>query len=206
MELIDVVKARRSAVLFQEGVEISKEELDSLFELAKFYPSCFNLQHTNYYVATSQHNKDTIKSFSNNQHKLATASAVIIVTGDKEAYKKAPELFEGMRMLGIMGEEEYTQTVDVITNLHSGNQPFKESQSLINASLSAMIFMLLAKDAGWDTCPMNIVDKYKTAKLFNIPDNEEPVLMISLGKSVTTKSRPRGFRKPSSQFVKYLDC
>lgn len=205
MELIDVVKSRRSAVLFQEGVEISKEELNRLFELAKFYPSCYNLQHTNYYVATSQHNKDTIKSFSNNQHKLTTASAVIIVTGDKDAYKKAPELFEGMRMLGIMDEEEYTQTVDMINQLHSGNQPFRENQSLINASLSAMTFMLLAKDAGWDTCPMNIVDKDKTTRLFNIPDNEEPVLMISLGKSVETKLRPRGYRKPASQFVNYLD-
>ena len=40
-------------------------------------------------------------------------------------------------------------------------------------------------------------------KEFNIPENLEPIMMITLGKSVQDRERPRGYRKPLGELVKF---
>ena len=67
-----------------------------------------------------------------------------------------------------------------------------------------MQFMLLAKNKEWDTCPMIYFEKDKIKKILNIPENEVPVLMITMGKNDTSSSRVRGYRKAVSEFVKFI--
>ncbi|WP_291639274.1 nitroreductase family protein [Clostridium sp.] len=74
---------------------------------------------------------------------------------------------------------------------------------LLNASLSSMMFMLLAKDLGWDTCPMNYFKSDELSLALDIPENEMPVLMITMGKAESDSAKIRGFRKPARDFVKY---
>lgn len=47
-------------------------------------------------------------------------------------------------------------------------------------------------------------DKEKISSLLNIPQNEEPVLMITIGKMDKASNKIRGYRKPAAEFVKYL--
>lgn len=64
-----------------------------------------------------------------------------------------------------------------------------------------MLFILLAKDAGWDTCPMIYFDSNEVKGIFNIPEREMPTMMITMGKMDQESSRVRGYRKPQSEFV-----
>jgi putative NAD(P)H nitroreductase len=66
-----------------------------------------------------------------------------------------------------------------------------------------MQFMLVAKDKGWDTCPMIGYDPVKVQEILNIPEHFVPVMMITLGKEDESGQRPRGYRKPIGQFVSY---
>jgi putative NAD(P)H nitroreductase len=61
MEFEKLVKERRSAKNFVESEKISKKELDEIFELVRFAPSCFNLQHTKYIVITDPEKKEQLK-------------------------------------------------------------------------------------------------------------------------------------------------
>ncbi|MEH7255457.1 nitroreductase family protein, partial [Neobacillus niacini] len=85
------------------------------------------------------------------------------------------------------------------------NPTLREEDNIRNASLSAMLFMLAAKDKGWDTCPMHVKNEQIIKEIYNIPENHQPVLMITLGKSVIEKIRPRGYRKPVGEFVHFVD-
>ena len=69
--------------------------------------------------------------------------------------------------------------------------------------LGLRLFMLIAKDKGWDTCPMIGFDQDRVRKLFSIPEELEPVLLITMGKEDTTKRRFRGYRKPIGEFVTF---
>lgn len=200
-----LVKERRSARNFHPEHKITKEELDSMFELVKFGPSAYNLQHTNYIVVTDPEIKKQLKVAANHQHKVETASAVIIVLGDKEAYKKAADINKGLLMLGVYTEQEFDYIVNDIISMYETRGPeFQRDKEIRNASLSAMLFMLVAKDKGWDTCPMIGFNPERVRDILNISEQYKIVLMITLGKEKVESRHPRGYRKPVNEFVTFI--
>lgn len=203
-EFLKVVRERRSADKFIENVEIPKEDFNEIFKELSLAPSAFNLQHAKYYVVENKEIKDKIYEASYNQYKVKTASAAIIVTGDKKAYLSADKIYEGSMMLGMLDKTQYNMIIDAINSLYEGRgEAFQYDEAIRNASLSAMLFMLLAKNKEWDTCPMIYFDKDKIKDILNIPDNEEPTIMITMGKIDNSSSKVRGYRKPVDEFVKF---
>lgn len=202
---IDVIRQRRSADKFKEGIKVPREDFESIFKDLSLAPSAFNLQHANYYVVEDEALKESMYEASHKQHKIKTASAVIVVTGNKKAYKEADKIYEGTLMLGILQQFEYNHMMDMINGLYEGwGESFQHDEAVRNASLSSMLFMLLAKNLGWDTCPMNYFKKDDLRSALSLGEHEEPVLMIPIGKADTSSQKIRGFRKPSGDYVKYM--
>ncbi|NKF06680.1 nitroreductase family protein [Clostridium gasigenes] len=203
-EFLKIVKERRSANKFIENIAIPKEDFNDIFRELSLAPSAFNLQHARYYVVEDKELTDKVYEASFKQYKIKTASATIIVTGDKNAYLSADKIYEGSMMLGMLDKIEYQIMIDTINNLYQGwGESFQHDEAIRNASLSAMLFMLLAKNKDWDTCPMIYFDKDKISELLNIPENEVPVIMITMGKTDKSSSKIRGYRKPTNEFVKF---
>ncbi|MBU3136757.1 nitroreductase family protein [Clostridium gasigenes] len=204
MELVNLIQERRSANNFIEGIEIPRSEFDEIFRLVTLTPSCYNLQHVNYLVIDDAEKKEQLMEVAFKQYKIHTASAAVLVLGSKEANKDANKIYEGMLSLGILNQTEYNGILQIINSLYEGRgEEFKVQEAIRNASLSAMMFMLIAKDRGWDTCPMIGFDPEAVKKLFNVPDKFEPVLLITIGKEDKTNRRLRGYRKPIQEFVNY---
>lgn len=204
-DFTSLVKERRSASNFLEGHPISQQELNDIFELVKLAPSAFNLQHTNYVVVTDEALKEELKIAAYGQYKVSSASAVILVLGDKNAFHDASAIYEGLLMLGIVNKQEYDLMVeDTVSLYETRGSDFQHDEAIRNASLSAMLFMLAAKNNGWDTCPMIGFDANKVKSVLNISDQYEVALMITLGKEKVQSRKPRGYRKPIQEFVTYL--
>ena len=203
-EFLKVIRERRSANKFIENIAIPREDFDDIFRDLSLSPSAFNLQHARYYVVEDKALTEKVYESSFKQYKIKTASATIIVTGDKKAYLSADKIYEGSMMLGMIDSTEYQIMINTISNLYEGwGESFQHDEAIRNASLSAMQFMLLAKNKDWDTCPMIYFEKDKISKLLNIPENEVPVLMITMGKVDKNSSKIRGYRKPADEFVKF---
>lgn len=204
-EFLKVVRERRSANKFIEGIKIPREDFNDIFRELSLAPSAFNLQHAKYYVVEDRDVMDKVYNASFNQYKIKTASATIIVTGNKNAYLSANKIFEGSMMLGMIDKTEYQIMIDSINSLYEGRgEAFKYDEAIRNGSLSAMLFMLLAKNKEWDTCPMIYFEQDKIKELLNIPDEEVPVLMITMGKVDKSSNKIRGYRKPTAEFVKFF--
>lgn len=203
-EIKDVIWDRRSANNFVEGINVPKEDFLEIFDLLRLAPSCFNIQHANYLVVTDKEKKEALREAAFNQYKVHTASAAILVLGDKEAYKNADKIYSGMLNLKMITAFEYDKMILDINSLYEGRgKDFQRDEAIRNASLSAMMFMLIAKDKGWDTCPMIGFDTEKVKQIFNIPDNLEPVILITMGKEEQSKRRMRGYRKPLGEFITF---
>lgn len=204
-EFLKVVRERRSANKFIKDIKIPREDFNDIFTELSLSPSAFNLQHARYYVVEDKDLQDKIYEASFKQYKIKTASATIIVTGDKNAYLDADKIYEGSMFLGMIDKTEYQIMIDTIRNLYEGwGENFKYDEAIRNGSLSAMMFMLLAKNKDWDTCPMIYFDKDKISQLLNIPENEVPVIMITMGKIDKSSDKIRGYRKPTGEFVKFF--
>ncbi|MED5019750.1 nitroreductase family protein [Paenibacillus chibensis] len=200
----ELVQARRSASKFQTDVHISEQELAEMFSLVKFAPSAFNLQHTHYVAVTEKELKEKVYEAAFKQYKVLTSSAAIVVLGDLEAYHNIGPINEGLLNLGVIDRREFDETVSSVIGMYEdGGDAFKRDEAIRNASLSAMLFMLIAKDKGWDTCPMIGFDPEQLRRALNIPDRYVPAMLITIGKEDTGKQRPRGYRKPVGEFVTY---
>ncbi|KEO81303.1 nitroreductase family protein [Tumebacillus flagellatus] len=200
----NIVKTRRSANKFVEGIEIPRAEVEDIFNVVKFGPSAFNLQHAHFLVVDDPELKERVYEAAFNQYKVKTASAVVAVLGDTLAYQNAPHIYEGLRKLGVISQDEFDETIDMITGMYEGNGPvFQREEAIRNASLAAMTFMLTAKDRGWDTCPMIGFVPDQLREVLSIPERYVPVMLITIGKEDTTSLRPRGYRKPVGEFVSF---
>ncbi|MGG1658332.1 nitroreductase family protein [Brevibacillus sp. NRS-1366] len=189
---------------FVENVPISRTEMEEILNLVKFAPSAFNLQHTHYVVVTDPETKERVYEAAQRQYKVKTASAVILVLGDKEAHQNVGPIHEGLLHLGVMDQREFDHTVSSVQAFYEeGGDSFKRDEAIRNASLSAMLFMLTAKEKGWDTCPMIGFDPEAIRQILNIPDQYVPVMMIAIGKEDVSSQRVRGYRKPVGEFVSY---
>lgn len=203
-EFIDVIESRRSANNFLEGEKITKKDLTEILDLVKLAPSCFNIQHAHYFVIMDKENKELLREAALGQYKVHTASAAVLVLGDKEAYKESEKVYSGMNKLGILSDEDYHEMLGSIKGLYEGGgEVFKRDEAIRNASLSAMMFMLIAKEKGWDTCPMIGFDPEKVRETFHIPDRYELVLLITIGKENTKNRRLRGYRKTIDEFATF---
>ncbi|MBW7457248.1 nitroreductase family protein, partial [Paenibacillus sepulcri] len=151
----ELANARRSAMKFIPEVKIGNEEIEDILHVVKSAPSAFNLQHTRYLVVREPELIGGIYEAANKQYKVKSASAVVIVLGDMDAYQEIGNINEGLLNLGVMNKQEYDMTVNSVLSFYeSGGEALRRDEAIRSASLSAMLFMLSAKDKGWDTCPM----------------------------------------------------
>ncbi|WP_042477921.1 nitroreductase family protein [Bacillus ndiopicus] len=205
MDFRQLIEQRRSANNFVQGVPITETDLKAIFDDVKYVPTAFNLQHPHYFAVIDEAKKEQVREAAYGQYKVHSASAVIIVTGDRYAYQQTEAINQGMRDLGIINESELQDLVKENTNFYEGRgEQFMKEEAIRNASLSAMMFMLAAKNRGWDTCPMIGFDRNKVRELLQIPHNQEIVLMITIGKEKTESRRLRGYRKPVNEFVQFI--
>ncbi|TQR28801.1 nitroreductase family protein [Lysinibacillus sphaericus] len=204
MEFSKLIDKRRSANNFIEDIKMSEEDIRPILEDVKLAPSAFNLQHANYIVVLDEEKKEKVREAAYGQYKVHSASAVILVLGDKEAYKNTANLNQGMVDLGIINACELDNIVNENAKFYEERgQEFMKEEAIRNASLSAMLFMLAAKNRGWDTCPMIGFDQQQMRALFNIPETHEIALMITIGKEKESSRRLRGYRKPVEEFATY---
>lgn len=204
-DFIELVKERRSANNFLSDYHITQHELNEILGLVKLAPSAFNLQHTNYVAVLDEGTKERLQQVANGQYKVKSSSAVIIVLGDKKAFQQAPKIYEGLKLLGIVNKQEYEYMVnDTISFYESRGEKFHRDEAIRNASLSAMLFMLAAKEKGWDTCPMIGFDPDAVKEVLNIGEQYEVVMMITLGKEKVESRKPRGYRKPVGEIATFI--
>lgn len=198
------IKERRSANKFVEGELISHRDFEEIFSLTKYAPSAYNLQHTHYHIVTDRNLIEKIYELAFKQYKIKTASAVVFVLGDTKAYLQAGSIYEGMKTLGVMSNQEYNQAVEDTHQFYENRgSMFQRDDAIRNVSLSAMQFMLIAKEKGWDTCPMHSLEENILQELLGIPKTFVPVMMITMGKASPESFRPRGYRKPVNEFTHF---
>ena len=133
-EFTTLVKNRRSANKFLENVPITREELEEIMSLVKYAPSAFNLQHAHYVVVLDPEIKDRVYEAASRQYKVKTASAVILVLGDKEAQQNVGPIYEGLLHLGVMDQREFDHTVSSVQAFYeAGGDSFKRDEAIRNA-------------------------------------------------------------------------
>jgi len=176
----NVIRERRSVRSYDPSVNIPREELTEMLELATLAPSSSNMQPWRFLVIDSPELKEKLLPIAFNQQQVVEASAVIAVLGDLESKKKAPEIYGQAVKAGLMPEETAKLFVERIQSQPSA--AFRQV-ALVDGGLISMQLMLIARAKGYDTVPMGGYDKDAFMKAFGISEQYVPIMLIAIGKA-----------------------
>ncbi|MGD6804403.1 nitroreductase family protein [Rossellomorea aquimaris] len=182
-DFLTVAKERRSVRQYDPNFKIEESEIRELLETAVLAPSSSNLQSWRFLVIEDQKEKEKLLPIANNQQQIVDASVVIAILGDREAYKKADQIYTQIAERGNMPEDVKDMYVNSIFDNY-GNFPKERLAKIahIDGGIVANQLMLAAKAKGYDTVPMGGYDEAQFVEAFNVPESYEPVMLLSLGK------------------------
>lgn len=189
------VKERRAVKGFDPEHKMPEAELNELLEKAILSPTAFNIQHWRLVVVDDPELRKEIRQVAWNQPQVTDASVLVVLTMDLDAWKKEP-----IRYWRNAGEDAQGFILPAIQRYYEGREQVQRDETMRSAGIMAMTLMLLAKEAGYDSCPMDGFDFEAVGKLINLPQNHIIGLMVAIGKQ-TVPPYPKPGQLPLDEIV-----
>lgn len=178
---------RRSIRKYDSNVKISKEEMIDILNDATRAPSSMNMQPWRFVVVETPEGKEKLKDvLYGNLLQLETSAAMICIFTDIKKYELAEKIYDKAVQAGLMPEEVREKQLRNITNMISTlSEDGIEKGGLIDSGLVAMQLMHVAREYGYDTCPIGGFRHEKLAEALSLdPKRYKPVLILSIGKAL----------------------
>ena len=161
----EVLKTRRSVRHYDSTKTISEAEVRELLIATQEAPSWANQQPSKYYVAMSPEKVAAVQELVGERNKQNVAGAPVLIVSTYEKGKSG--FFQG------------NQTNEV-----------GDGWGAYDNGLSNAYLILMARAKGFDTLIMGMRDSEKLRELFNIPENEAVMAVISLGYRAAEPKQP----------------
>jgi nitroreductase len=183
---------RRSIRKYDGTFKISNEELQDIILEANLAPSSMNMQPWRYVIVNSTEGKEDLrKAMYGNISQLETSSAMIVMFNDLKKFDLAESIYNKAVLEGLMStESREKQLLNISKMLVRMDINQINHVGLIDCGLAAMQLMLVAKERGYDTCPIGgfnhdlIHDATGMDK-----ERYKPVMIISIGKAAEEGSK-----------------
>ncbi len=202
MTVTQAVDQRRATPSFDSSVSIETSELIQLIEKANLAPSSMNLQPWEFLICHSPADKMRLQGVSYGQKKIAEASAVLVLLGNLELALNAVKIGQGNAELGIFDQARAKSFAESAARAYNGKPEAARDEAFRCGGIWAMNFMLLSKEAGWDTAPMGGFEPAKLAEEFGLPVTRIPILLIGIGKAnPEVVIYQRAFRLPVQDLI-----
>jgi len=176
MDLERVICGRRSLKSFGE-LPLDDDTLRHLFELVRFSPSSFNLQHTRFVVVRDKARRTALRAAAYGQKHVEECGAVIVVAGKLMAHEDIERVQQHVPDPAIRD-----RIVKTVRGYYENNPQLRRDEAIRSGSLSSMTLMLAAQSMGLATCPMIGFDPKRVAEIVRLPDDHVAVMLIVLGK------------------------
>ena len=179
MNFDDVINQRRSIRNYKKAEAIEKKEIEQMIEAALMAPSWKNSETARYYVALSEQYIKTVMEClpEFNQRNSLNAGAFVVTT-----FKK-----------NISGFDNEGSPVNEVG----------QGWGCYDLGLANENFVLKAAQMGYGTLIMGIRDSKKLREIFSIPESEEVVAVIAVGKAEVLPVAPK--RRELSEVAKIFE-
>lgn len=186
MNVVDAIQTRRSIKAFDPQHKMNETEINKLVSLAMLAPTAFNIQHWRFVVVEDPSLRAQIQAVSWNQAQVTEASLLIVLVADVQAWQKQPD-----RYWKDAPQAVADFLVPAIKKYYTGHEQAQRDEVMRSCGMAAMNIMLVAKEMGYDTYPMDGFDFDAVAKLLNLPADHTPTMFVTVGKAIK-EAWPRG--------------
>jgi len=202
IEYFDVLKNRRSVFAFDADKNLDDNLLHKIINKSVLAPSSYNLQPWRILAIKSKEMRKKVYDKACSQQKVLDAPVLLVILGDKEGYLRKNPAWEIKKKLGKVDEEKINKIIKHNDNVTYNTSDKKLAFAIRNSSLLAMSIMFTAKAFGVDTHPMIGFKPEKIREIFELEDNIEINMLISVGyHDQSHKIKPREERLDYDQIV-----
>lgn len=180
----------RTHVQWQDRA-VSDEQLQALYELAKWGPTSMNCFPMRLKFIKSRAAKARLVPLlaEGNQAKTEAAPATIIVASDHAFHERLPVLFPA---------------APAARDMFAGDQALRDATAFRNSSLQAAYLIMAVRALGLDAGPMSGFDAQKVDQEFFAGTECRTNLLINVGYGVAEKLYPRGPRPGFDEVAEIL--
>lgn len=182
--------------------------MNEMLEEAITAPSACNLQAWKFIVVDTKEGREKLHKYfmKFNFPQVDNSSAVVLFFGNTLAYKKYSQLWHNMYEEKKVTKEAMEAALNTFMPLYEkAPQEMLVADSMVDSSLAAMQFMLVAREHGYDTNAMAGYDAKKAAVVMGLdPKQYVPVMAIAIGKhDPKAKAEITTTRYPLADLVDY---
>ena len=179
MHVSDAIAERRAVKGFDPEHCLSEMEVENLLKTALLAPSAFNIQHVRVVWIRDPELRRQIRAAAWDQDQVTSASALFVIAADLKAWKKNPAgYWEGAP------QPVLDFILPAIHAYYADRPAVERDECMRSMGLFGMALMLLAKDMGLDSCPMDGFDFDAVAELINLPPDHVIGFMIAVGRKI----------------------
>lgn len=195
MNTKEAIVSRRSVKHYDPEHEMTEDEINTLMEHAILSPTAFNIQHWRFVNVEDKALRQQIREASYGQAQVTDASMLLVMCADLNAWEKQPQRYwqnapKEVQDFMLPSIEGY------YTNHHQGQR----DECFRSVGIASATVMLMAREMGYDSCPMDGFDFDKVARLINLPHDHVIVMMITIGKKLLD-AKPRPGQLPLSEVL-----
>ena len=191
MKVSQAIEARRSVKHFDPEHDMPENEFKEMMEMVMKAPTSFNIQNWRFVHVTDKDKREKIREAAWGQAQVTDASALLILCADVKAWEKEPS-----RYWRDAAPEINELMVSMMGPFYEGKEWLQRDEAMRSVGIAAQTIMLLAKEMGYDSCPMIGFDQDAVSEVINLPEDHAIGMIVTIGKPVkpaNPRSGPIGY-------------
>jgi nitroreductase len=204
MEFDDAVRTRRSVHEYSDE-PVAEETIEAVFERVRYSPSSYNLQPWEFLVLTEDGNRERLQEVAYGQEHVTDAPVAIAVLGNTDPSAHAEAVAEDQLRKGYLpNEEAKAGLLETVEGMADRDEETNRLWTTKSTALAGMTLMHAARAEGLSTCPVGGFDPEALREAFDIGDQYEPVMLVTMGHAAPNAAdtnTPRKFRRSVDDIV-----
>lgn len=204
MEFDDAVRTRRSVHEYSDEA-VDEGTIEAVFERVRYSPSSYNLQPWEFLVLTENGNRERLQEVAYGQEHVTDAPVAVAVLGNTDPSAHAEAVAEDQLRKGYLpGEEAKESLLETIDGMAERDETENRVWATRSTALAGMTLMHAARAEGLSTCPVGGFDGDALQAEFDIDDQYEPVMLVTMGHAAANAqdtNTPRKFRRTVDDIV-----
>jgi nitroreductase len=179
MLVSEAVRTRRAIKWYDPQHKMPEETFRTLMDHAILAPTAFNIQNWRFVRVTDPEQRKAIRAVAWDQAQVTDASELLVLCFDNKAWSRQPERYW----------REAPQAVQdfllpALADYYRDKPQIERDEGMRSCGLVGQTIMLLAKELGYESCPMDGFDYEAVGKIINLPADHAIAFMIAIGKGI----------------------
>jgi nitroreductase len=177
MKVTEAVRGRRAVKWYDPDHRMPEETFRHIMEHALLAPTAFNIQNWRFVRVTDPEQRRAIRAVAWDQAQVTDASELLVLCFDTKTWERNPEQYWRNAPQPV---QDFL--VPAIGEYYRGKPQVQRDEGMRSCGLVGQTIMLLAKELGYETCPMDGFDYPAVGEIVRLPEDHEIAFMIAIGK------------------------